>query len=167
MPPEINISQILPRVKNLMQNSRAMTLATADKNNAWAAPVFYVSKDDRFYFFSSPNARHIKDAFASGQAACTIYEEGTSWQNLLGLQMSGKIINAPTGLEASKAFLAYVKKFPLVKTFFSDIKNIGLTDFSTRFHAKLYCFVPESVLFMDNSVNFGFREKIKKDTLFK
>jgi uncharacterized protein YhbP (UPF0306 family) len=104
---------------------------------------------------------------ASGQAACTIYEEGASWQDLLGLQMSGKILNVTAGVEASKAFFAYIKKFPLVKTIFSDIKDIGFSDFSNRLHAKLYCFIPESILFMDNAIHFGFREEIKKDTLFK
>lgn len=170
-----NNERLIIRAKKLIQNNQAMTLSTAMKDQAWAAPVFYVNSGDSFYFFSSPNARHIAEALASGQAACTIYEEGASWQNLLGLQMSGKVLNVSAGIEASKAFLAYVKKFPLVKTFFSDIKNIGLNDFSTRLHTKLYCFIPESVLFMDNSVHFGFRTEIKsdikpdikKDTLFK
>jgi hypothetical protein len=81
--------------------------------------------------------------------------------------MSGIVLNTPAGVEASKALFAYIKKFPLVKTFFSDIKDIGFNDFSTRLHTKLYQFIPESILFMDNSVSFGFREEIKKDTLFK
>ena len=81
--------------------------------------------------------------------------------------MSGKVLNVPAGVEASKAFFAYIKKFPLVKTFFSDIKDIGFNDFSTRLHAKLYRFIPDSILLMDNSVYFGFREEIIKDTLFK
>ena len=170
-----NNKSLITRAKKLIQKNQAMTLSTALNNQAWAAPVFYVNSGDSFYFFSSPNARHIIEALASGQAACTIYEEGASWQNLMGLQMSGKVLNVPAGVEASKAFFAYIKKFPLVKTFFSDIKDIGFNDFSTRLHTKLYCFIPESVLFMDNSVHFGFRTEIKsdikpdikKDTLFK
>ena len=175
MAPKINNSHMMPRVRNLILNNQAMTLATAEKNKAWAAPVFYVNKELSFYFFSNPNSRHIKEALESGQAACTIYEKDTSWQNLIGLQMSGKILMVPGGVEASKAILAYVKKFPLVKTFFSRIKNLNLNDFSSKFHAKLYCFIPDFIFFMDNSVNFGFRTEItpeikteiKKDTLFK
>ncbi len=137
MTPKINNSQIRIRVKNLILNNQTMTLATAIDNQAWAAPVFYVNFDQNFYFFSNPDARHIKEGFASGQVACTIYAEDASWQNLMGLQMSGNILNVPGGMEASKAILAYVIKFPLVKTIFSDIKNIGLNNFSDKLHAKL------------------------------
>ena len=179
MAPEINNRHMMPRVKNLILNNQTMTLATAIRNQAWAAPVFYVNKASSFYFFSNPNSRHIEDALASGQAACTIYEKNTSWQSLMGLQMAGKILMVPGGVEASKAILAYIKKFPLVKTFFPRIKDLDLNDFSHKFHAKLYCFIPDSIFFMDNSVHFGFRTEIeleikpeikpeiKKDTLFK
>ncbi|MBC2717839.1 MAG: hypothetical protein HF978_21255 [Desulfobacteraceae bacterium] len=167
MAPEINNRLITHRVKNLIKNSQAMTLATASNNKAWAAPVYYVNKRACFYFFSNPNSRHIEEAFASGQAGCTIYAQDASWQNLLGLQMSGKILIVPGGIEASKAILAYVKKFPIVKTFFPNIKNADLSDFICKFHAKLYCFIPEFIFFMDNSVNFGFRKEIKKESLFE
>ncbi len=161
---------MIPRVKNLIQKNQTMTLATAIDSQAWAAPVFYVNKGPCLYFFSNPKARHIKEALESGQAACTIFAQDASWQNLMGLQMSGKVETISGSVEASKVILAYVKKFSLVKTLFPDIKNIGLNEFSTRLHAKLYCFIPESILFMDNSVHFGFRTElktgIKKDTLF-
>ncbi len=171
MAPKINTSYMNPHVKNLILNNQTMTLATASKNQAWAAPVFYVNKGACFYFFSNPNSRHIGEALASGQAACSIYAQDDSWQNLMGLQMSGKILIVPGGMEASKAILAYVIKFPFVKTFFSSIRDIGLNDFSSKLHAKLYSFTPESIFFMNNSVQFGFREeinreKINKDTLF-
>ena len=164
-PEKINIDS-LSRVKNLIQDGQSMTLATANNNNPWAAPVYYVARGAGFYFFSNPNARHIKEALVSGNAAAAIYTEGSTWRNLMGLQMSGKLFAASKGVEASKAMLAYVKKFPIVKTFFSEIKNLDLNDFSCKFHAKLYCFNPEAIFLMDNSVEFGFRKEIKKDVLF-
>ena len=100
------------RAKDLIQKNQTLTLATAIDNKAWAAPVFYVNIDENFYFFSSPKARHINEALASGQASCTIYEEGTSWQNLLGLQMSGNVLNVHAGFEASKAFLGEFEQMP-------------------------------------------------------
>lgn len=171
MAPEINNSHMMPRVRNLILNNQTMTLATTGKNKAWAAPVFYVNNGSSFYFLSSPNARHIEEALVSGQVACTIYAEGDSWQSLMGLQMSGKILMVPGGVEATNAILAYVNKFPIVKTFFASIKKINLNNFYSKFHAKLYCFIPDFIFFMDNSVHFGFRTEIKteikKDTLFK
>ncbi len=152
--------------KNLIHSSQVMTLATASANNPWAAPVYYVVCGSGLYFFSSPESRHIEEALASGQAACAIYAETTSWQNLMGLQMTGKILIVSGGVESSKAILAYVTKFPFVKTFFSNIKSIDLNDFSSKLHAKLYVFKPELIYFMINSVKFGCREKIDKDALF-
>ncbi len=171
MAPETTNNRITPRVKNLIGNNQTMTLATTGKNKAWAAPVFYVNKGSGFYFFSNPNARHIEEALASGQAGCTIYAQDASWKNLMGLQMSGKVLIVTGGMEASKAIIAYVKKFPTIKTFFSSIKDLDLNDFKCKFHAKLYCFIPDYIFLMDNSVHFGFRTEIKpeikKDTLFK
>jgi uncharacterized protein YhbP (UPF0306 family) len=162
-----NNENIITRVENLIQNNQTMTIATAINHQAWATPVFYVNKGPCLYFFSSPNSRHIKEALESGQAACTIFAQDAIWQNLMGLQMSGKVETISGSVEASKVILAYGKKFSLVKKLFSSIKNITLNDFSNKLNAKLYCFIPESILFMDNSIHFGFREEIKKDTLFK
>lgn len=144
-----------------------MTLATAAGNNPWAAPVYYANHGDGFYFFSNPESRHIKESLASGTAASAIYMENASWRNFTGLQMAGEILIVPGGAQASRAIFAYTKKFPLIKTFFSGIKEIRFSDFSNKFHATLYCFKPDLILFMDNSVEFGFRETLNKDQLFK
>ncbi len=160
-------SRIIAKARNLIQQGQSMTLATAADNNPWAAPVYYVNHGDGFYFFSSPESRHIRESLASGTAASAIYMENESWQNFTGLQMAGKILIVSGSAEASGAVFAYTKKFPLIKTFFSGIKKIGLGDFSKQFRATLYCFKPDLIFFMDNAVEFGFRETLNKDQLFK
>lgn len=157
----------IQRITHLIRHSRTMTLATAADNAPWAAPVYYAALGPAFYFLSSPKARHIEAALASGIAAGAIYADDDSWRNLLGIQMSGRVSAVPAGVKASNAILAYIRKFPMVKTFFSGIKDIGLNDFSRQFNAGLYCFIPETIFFMDNSVSFGFRKEIKKDSLFQ
>ena len=160
-------SRIMAKARNLIKQGQSMTLATAADDHPWAAPVYYANHRDGFYFFSSPKSRHIKESLASGTAASAIYMENEPWQNFTGLQMAGKISIVPAGAEASKAVFAYTIKFPLIKTFFAGIKEIGLNDFSKQFHATLYCFKPDFIFFMDNSVAFGFREALSKDQLFK
>lgn len=49
-----NNKSLITRAKNLIQNNQAMTLSTAMKDQAWAAPVFYVNSGDSFYFFPVP-----------------------------------------------------------------------------------------------------------------
>ena len=165
MTPKTTDTAIISRANDLISSCHAMTLATAGDNMPWAAPVYYANISHLFYFFSSPDARHVQDALASGQAAGAIYAEGGSWQNLRGLQMSGKIIAISNAGQSSKAIIAYVKKFPLVKTFFSSVKNLNLNSFISRFHASLYCFQPDYIVFMDNTVDFGFQQEIPKDAL--
>lgn len=165
MESESTETAIISRANRLISAGHTMTLATAMDNAPWAAPVYYANILDCFYFFSSPGARHITDALASGNAACAIYAEGGSWQTLQGLQMSGKITKISQAGQASAAVIAYVKKFPLVKTFFSSVKNLSISHFSSRFHATLYSFQPDYIVFMDNTVDFGFRQEIPKDAL--
>jgi uncharacterized protein YhbP (UPF0306 family) len=165
MKSEATDTAIISRANRLISSGHTMTLATALDNTPWAAPVYYANIRDCFYFFSSPDARHIQNALASGHAACAIYAEGGSWQTLQGLQMSGKIIKISHAGHASAAVIAYVKKFPLVKTFFSSVKNLSVSHFKSRFHATLYSFQPDTIVFMDNAVDFGFRQEISKDAL--
>lgn len=165
MKSETTETAIISRANRLISSGHTMTLATALDNAPWAAPVYFVNIRDCFYFFSNPDARHVQDALASGQAACAIYAEGGSWQTLQGIQMSGKIDAISDAGQGSKAVITYVKKFPLVKTFFSSIQNLNLNSFISRFHASLYCFQPDYIVFMDNTVEFGFRQEIPKDAL--
>ena len=53
----------------LIGDQSTLTLATADASGPWSAPVYFVFIDGRFYFFSSPESRHIQQAVLTGQVA--------------------------------------------------------------------------------------------------
>jgi len=154
------------QAKHLIAEAPAMTLATAMANQAWAAPVYFAARGPGLYFFSSPESRHIQEAKDTGQAACAIHSLDVSWKNLMGLQMSGKIQPVSEKMEAAQAIGAYLRKFPFVKNFFSGLSEMTLNDFSRHLNAGLYVFLPESIFFMDNAVEFGFRQPIDKEVLF-
>jgi uncharacterized protein len=162
---KMDLNQINHLAKKLINEKYTMTLATASLHIAWAAPVYYVAYKNHFYFFSSPESRHIHEALGAGQAAAAIYEESTQWQDIKGIQMSGKIIYVSPGLEAKNAFGAYVKKFPLLNSFFSDLSDFNLDGLFSRFQARLYRFTPDSMIYMDNTIRFGFKEEIKLQIL--
>jgi uncharacterized protein YhbP (UPF0306 family) len=155
-----NQNTIISGIKKLVNSSRTMTIATANESVAWAAPVYYVNLGACFFFFSNQESRHIKETLASGQAACSIYEENTSWKDLKGLQLSGQIKPSEKTTEAARVILLYLKKFPMVNTFFSSVANVSLSDFQEKFNAKLYCFKPHLCFYMDNTIKFGFREEV-------
>ena len=85
---------------DLIDGQSTMTLATAQAQLAWAAPVYYVFSNSCFYFFSDPTSRHMVECLASGQAASAIYASGSSWQEIRGIQMSGSVKAISVGFEA-------------------------------------------------------------------
>jgi uncharacterized protein YhbP (UPF0306 family) len=146
--------------EDLIMTQNTMTLATAEGNVAWAAPVYYAFLNSCFYFFSDPTSRHIQESLASNQAAATIYAPASTWQEIRGIQMSGRVKTISAGLEAIEVVRAYLKKFTFTKDFFSPGQDLDLTAFAKRFRVKLYSFRPTLIYYMDNGIRFGFREKV-------
>jgi uncharacterized protein len=151
--------------KKLIHEKFTLTLATASKDAAWAAPVYFVAWNQHFYFFSNPQSRHIREALSSSKSAAAIYEESSQWRELKGIQMSGKVDIVGSGSESVIALGAYIKKFPLMNSFFPDIAAFNLDGVFSRFQARLYRFSPDLIYYMDNSIDFGFREEIRLETL--
>jgi uncharacterized protein YhbP (UPF0306 family) len=144
----------------LIHSESTLTLATADQDGPWSAPVYYVFLNDRFYFFSSPLSRHIRQVESRGQAAASIFHQADSWQNIRGLQMRGVVERVPSAAVSIKPIAAYLKRFPFTRDFFPNSRSPGLQDFRSRFKARLYHFSPTSVYFSDNRFGFGTRQRI-------
>jgi uncharacterized protein YhbP (UPF0306 family) len=131
-----------------------MTLATFGEHGPWSAPVYYLYRDQRFYFFSSPSSRHIQDGLDRPGAA-SIFRVHERVDRLEGLQMNGTIQWQKTGIRSAAAAAAYARRF--------DITVSGpdfLTFFQTAFHARMYAFFPDQVYHMDNRKGFGSREMV-------
>jgi hypothetical protein len=152
--------ELTKRTESLIENESVLTLATAADHMAWAAPVYFVYLKSKFYFFSSPDSRHIKETLQSGQAAGTIFKPASAWQDIKGIQMTGIVETGINMLESMQAVRRYLKKFPFTTSFFSEKGNIDLDAFAKKFNVRLYRFLPECVYYMDNSIRFGFREEV-------
>ena len=146
--------------EDLIMGQNTMTLATAQNNTAWAAPVYYVSIEFKLYFFSDPTSRHIQESMKSDQASAAIFYPASTWQEIRGVQMSGNIRSISLGLESLKALRAYLKKFPFTKEFFDSNQQMNLDAFVKRFRVKLYRFQPILLYYLDNQIRFGFRERV-------
>jgi len=147
--------------RQLIASQSTMALATAQKGEAWAAPVYYVFYKGGFYFFSTPDSRHILESMESGQAAATIYPFVSSWQDIRGIQMSGRIQKVGVGPKAISALRAYIEKYPFVREFFDPGRDLDLKSFGKRFRVRFYRFQPGLVYYMDNAIRFGFREAVE------
>jgi hypothetical protein len=163
---EISADRVCALAGDLIATCRTLCLATADDNGPWAAPVYYVTGPSGFCFFSSPDSRHIKEALAANRAAGSIYAESDSWENLRGLQMAGTVAAVRAGSRAAAILAAYLVRFPFVKNMTGVAGRMRSADFFKQFHVNLYIFRPETILYMDNSIAFGFRQPVSlKDLL--
>lgn len=139
----------------LISDARVMTLGTGGAQGAWTAPVYYIYQDRGFYFFSNPNARHILDGMGH-LCSAAIYRDANDPSDLRGVQMSGHIRLCKGSAGELKAVLAYVRQYRISL----NGKDV-LAFFRDRFHARLYCFVPDKVYYMENLESFGQRDVIE------
>ncbi len=146
--------------EEIINGQSTMTLATARGDVAWAAAVYYVYLNSCFYFFSDPESRHIQESLSSGQASAAIHAAASTWSEIRGIQMSGKIRAVSVGSEAVKAVRYYLKKFTFTEEFFDPGQPLDLAAFVKRFKVRLYKFQPSLIYYLDNGIRFGFREEV-------
>lgn len=156
--------------QELIENSKVMTIATCDNEGPWSAPVYYLftghlstshlstghlSTGHWFYFFSNPDARHIKMA-KNQLSSVSIFQDDPCFRNLQGIQMSGKIKKASLNAKSITVAKKYCRRFKI------KANDVGILDFfSLKFHASLYRFEPDIIYYMDNTRGLGNRERIK------
>jgi uncharacterized protein YhbP (UPF0306 family) len=143
----------------LIATQRTMTIATADPK-PWAAPVYYLARDGRFFFFSNSESRHVTEAIATSSCAASIYRDSDDWREIEGLQMDGEIQAVPIDNDATEIFRAYVDKFPSVRSFFAD-EAIDLSLFLGRFRSKMFGFTPRRLYYLNNQAGLGSRKEIQ------
>lgn len=155
-----NGRELTAMARELVNEQTTLTLATAENGTAWAAPVYYVFVNSTFYFLSSPDSRHIREALLNNQASAAIHAAASSWQEIRGLQMAGRIRMVKPGLEAVGVLREYLKKYPFTADFFKGNLTLDLDNFAERFGVRLYGFVPSLIYYLDNRIRFAFREAV-------
>ena len=155
-----NMENLREMALELIKGQNTMTLATTCDNTAWAAPVYYANREFRFYFFSDPTSRHIRETLKTNQAAAAIFSLAATWREIRGIQMSGTVSQVSPGLEALQVIRIYLQKFSFTREFFDSPQELDLTAFITRFRVRLYLFRPLLLYYLNNQIRFGFREEI-------
>ena len=153
--------ELTAMARQLVAEQNTLTLATAEGDTAWAAPVYYVFLKSAFYFLSDPKSRHIQESLRSGQASAAVHAAASTWREIRGLQMTGRVQPVETGREALQALRAYLKKYPFTNELFGKNTPLNLESFRDRFGVRLYKFIPTLVYYLDNQIRFAFREEVK------
>ncbi len=153
--------QIHKKYLDLIRSEHVMTLSTSLDSVNWSTPVFYLYKDNCFYFLSGKNSNHIKQATYNPDISASIFKNDSDWAGLKGVQMSGvqcKVVNLVT---AAKVLKVYLKEYPFTKDLFNINELLKLS------HKKisLYEFKPIKIIYTDNSIEFGFKQEIDPENL--
>ncbi len=146
----------------LIEEQRTLVFATSGADGPWAAPVYYVWREGRFWLFSSPKSRHVMDAMESGRCAAAIFRDGDDWRAIEGLQLEGAL--EEVGADDARAegvFEAYAAKFPTVRSFFDKGERVTLEALLGKFRSRLYALKPERAFYLNNAEGFGKRVEIE------
>ena len=148
-------------VKKFLDSCHIMTLGTSDSKSVWTAPVYYIYLESIFYFFSKATSRHMLNAQVSGTAAASIHNNPQGWMDIKGVQMEGVVSEAGGGEKSVQAFRTYMKRFSFVKEIMSASFSGSLESFTEQLQVRWYMFVPKKMVYLDNSVKFGFRQQFQ------
>lgn len=155
--------------KQLINSIKVMTIASPWENGVWSAPVYYIYKNRAFFFFSSPDSRHIKGAELSPDmmVAASIFVDNEQFNKIKGVQMRGKIeeIKADAPNDNMSKFIPEVSSY--IKKFSIPFKDMNMKDslnfICKQYRAKFYRFIPIEIIYMDNSISIGFKQTIEID----
>lgn len=134
-----------------------MVLATEENNVPWTAPVYYVYLRPNFYFFSSPKARHIRQAAPDKMAAASIFIDSDRWQEIQGLQMNGSVSEVKKRSERMRAAARFLVKFPFARPFLHPDEAEPKATPSVAEKVRLYAFIPTEIHYVNNRLGFGKR----------
>ena len=144
----MNDSEFFGAVRDLLKSQSTLALATsAEDGTPLVAPLFYIVEDDlRMYWFSSASSEHSKNVERTGSGAVTVYRPTERWNEICGVQMTGKV-SVVEDRELRRAVeREYTERFQLGVLFEAMISR-----------TKLYEFRPGWVRYLDNSKHVGYK----------
>lgn len=132
------------RTQDSTNDARVMQLATVamPAGQPWVCTVYFVVKDDCFYWLSYPERRHSLELAANPQAAITIAIKQD--MPVIGLQAEGEVSVVNDVQEATRVLARYVKKYSSGQKFIELLKH-GSN------HHKLYKLTPKRIMLFDET----------------
>lgn len=138
-----------------LEAHNVMTLSTSGPEGAWAAAVFYASREFTLYFVSSPQSRHARDMAREPRVAAAIHEDYRDWRSIQGIQLSGRVERLE-GAARDAALACYRQKFGFLENPTAALAPV----LAALGKAACYRLTPSEVYFIDNAAGFGQRSSI-------
>ena len=147
------------RVLSYLDDHTTLNLATTGPGGLWAAAILYVHDDLDLYFTSVPSTRHAVNIDATHHAACTIIDECTTWQNMKGMQVEGKVVLVEDVAERTRVVADYLRRFPFAVGMWNGESDPARIGADPGIHA-FFRLTPTRVLFTDNEHHPQGREEL-------
>ena len=157
--------EIQQKISRLVNETRVMTIAVSDNNIPWSSPVYFVFYDNKFYFFSNENAKHIKYAKDKKIVSASIFQDSDQMDLIFGFQMSGVLEKASKKNLYLTIVKKYVAKFNFLKKIFGREIIENKHFFLEKFKSHLYCVHPDIIFLSDNSTTTGKRTQVNLKNL--
>jgi uncharacterized protein YhbP (UPF0306 family) len=147
----------------LLHSQHILTLATCDGKSPWASSVYYVLSNKAFYFFSNPDSRHIVNSRDTRVVAGEVHDPSSSWSDIRGVQMEGTIEEGGFDIASTSAYALYIGRFTFIREMGKMPLSpmMSLAALETSFKVAWYKFVPSAIYYLDNSIRFGYRERVE------
>jgi len=133
-----------PRIVRYIRSQNVLTLATVLRGNPYCCNLFYAFDPERirFYFLSSPETNHIRQALENEHVAGTISSTSRQVARLRGIQFAGRFFK-PEGHTEQAGRRLYVRRFPLAvmanaALWAVDADRMKMTDNTLGFGTKLH-----------------------------
>ncbi len=154
---------IRKEAESFLHDCTVLPLATVSAQTPWCAAVYFAHRGRRFYFFSSPDSRHVRQLQDLPRAAGSISEDNADWLKIRGVQLSGTVRRVDVGVEKIQAIGLYLAKFPLVESFVTRQHGAGHLPASRLAHLSMYCLDADEIVYTDNRRGFGWRTELHLD----
>ena len=157
-----HLNDLIQRIELSLTNHYTISIATATKEELWSASVFYVSDQKlNIYFISFDESKHIQDILKNKRVSATINQDVSDWMQIKGLQLQGVAYKVPEQLRKD-ILNAYRKKFDSINRLLELPETDDEKKIAKQFNSiSLFCFEPDWIRLLDNSLSFGSKEEIE------
>ncbi len=143
-----------------LRGCTVLHLATVSAESPWCAAVYFVHRGRRFYFFSNPDSRHVRQLLDLPRAAASISADESDWLKIRGVQLSGSVRRVEVWTEKIQAVGLYLAKYPMAESFVASQHGAGRLPAAQLARLSLFCLEADEVVYTDNRRGFGWRAAV-------
>ena len=157
-----HLKDLIQRIELFLSKHHTISIATSAEGELWSASVFYVS-DEKFniYFISFEGSKHIQGVLKNNRVSATINQDVSDWMQIKGLQLQG-LANKAQEHHRQEILNLYRQKFDSIHQLLDFPKTEDEKKIAKQFDSiSLFCFEPDWIRLLDNSLGFGSKEQIE------